>query len=82
MSDGSLEWTKILDLGYMRTKNLILRILDLNGVYNFSVNHIEQFANGLMSANMDSRNQLQLRGFAMYKVGKRVFYKKDEEQIA
>jgi tRNA(Ile)-lysidine synthase len=72
MEDGSLEWTKLRDLGYLRIKNVILRILDREGVYGFSINHVEQFANGLIDADYDSRNELSLKGFTMNKIGKRI----------
>jgi len=72
MEDGALDWQKVKDLGHLRIKNMILRILDRDGVYGFSVNHVEQFARGLASADMDSRTELRLRGFSMYKVGKRI----------
>lgn len=70
--DGSLEWTRLRDLGYLRLKNVLLRILDLHGVYGFSVNHVEQFAQGLVDADLDSRNEMSLKGFCMQKIGKRI----------
>ena len=72
MTDGSLDWTKIKDLGYLRIKNVLLRILDLENVYGFSVNHVEQFSQGLIDADLNSRNELSLRGFTIRKLGKRI----------
>ena len=69
----TLDWVKVKSLGYLRIKNMILRILDKDGVYGFSVNHIEHFAKGLIDADFDSRNELRLKGFAMHKVGKRIY---------
>ena len=73
MDDGSLEWQKVKSLGYLRIKNMLLKILDENSVYGFSVNHVEQFAKGLLDADLDSRNELRLKGFVMNKIGKRIF---------
>lgn len=70
--DGSLDWFKVKELGYLRIKNLILRILDLENVYSFSIGHIEQFSRGLLDANLDSRNELALKNFAIRKIGKRI----------
>jgi len=82
MQDGCLEWTKVRDLGYLRIKNMLLRILDLHGVYGFSVNHVEQFARGLIDADFDSRNEMSLRGFTMNKVGKRIHVCVDQRKVA
>lgn len=82
MADGSLEWIKVKDLGYLRIKNMILRILDLRGVYGFSVNHVEQFAQGLLDADFDSRNELALRGFTMNKIGKRIHIGTYQRKVA
>ncbi len=70
--DGSLDWKKVQGLGYLRIKNMIMRILDKEQVYSFSVGHIEQFARGLIDADYDSKNELSLKGFSMNKVGKRI----------
>jgi tRNA(Ile)-lysidine synthase len=69
---GVLLWTKLNPLSAVRIKNLLLHILDLESVQNFSTNHIEQFANGLKSATMDSNNELRLSTFSMSKRGKRI----------
>lgn len=82
MPDGSLEWSKVRGLGYLRIKNMILRILDNNGVYGFSVNHVEQFAQGLIDADMDSRNEMALRGFYMRKIGKRIQIVEGQRKVA
>lgn len=78
LPDGSMDWYKLKDLGYMRIKNLVLRILDLENVYSFSIGHIEQFSQGLLAADLDSRNELSLRGFVMQKSGKKIVIKKTE----
>ena len=72
LNDGSLDWIKMKALGYLRIKNVIMRILDKNNVYSFSINHVEQFSKGLIDADMDSQNELSLRGFSMRKLGKKI----------
>jgi tRNA(Ile)-lysidine synthase len=67
--NGALDWHQLKFVGYMRLKNLILRLLDIHGVYGFSINHVEQFARGIVAANINSKNELSLRGFRMYKQG-------------
>lgn len=76
--DGSFDWFKVKDLGYLRIKNMLLRILDNENVYSFSIGHIEQFAKGLLDADLDSRNELSLRGFAMQKIGKKIIIKRTD----
>jgi tRNA(Ile)-lysidine synthase len=76
--DGSLDWNKVKNLGYLRIKNMLLRILDNENVYSFSIGHIEQFARGLLDADLDSRNELSLRGFAMQKIGKKIIVKRTD----
>lgn len=72
ISDGVLDWEKLKSLSYIRIKNVILRILGKENIYNFSINHVEQFSQGLKDANMDSRNELSLKGFSIRKIGKRI----------
>jgi len=69
---GTLDWIKIKPLGMLRVKNLILHILSVHQVYGYSIGHIEQFSHGLVSATLDSKNELSLRGFRMYKHGKKI----------
>lgn len=69
MPDGSMSWIDMQEIGYLRIKNLILRLLDKHQCYGFSINHIEQFARGIVAANINSKNELSLRGFRMYKQG-------------
>jgi tRNA(Ile)-lysidine synthase len=82
MHDGNLEWQSLQILGYLRIKNVLLRILDLNNVYGFSVNHVEQFSRGLVAADMDSRNELRCKGFLIQKIGKKVIINADEKRAA
>jgi len=82
MLDGDMDWTKVRDLGYLRIKNLLLYILDSNNIYGFSINHVESFARGLISADMDSRNELRLKGFSINKIGKRIHINKEEPKAA
>ena len=81
-SDGSLDWIKMKSIGYLRIKNVIMRILDKNNIYGFSINHIEQFSKGLLDADLDSRNELNLRGFSMNKLGKRIRFLWTEKRAA
>lgn len=67
-----LDWIKVKALSYPRIKNVVLRILGRRNIYNFSINHVEQFSQGLIDATIDSRNELSLRGFAIRKVGKKL----------
>lgn len=71
--DGVLDWQKTRQLGYLRIKNMLLRILDQQNVYGFSVGHIEQFVQGLVDANMDSKNELSLKNFTINKIGKKIY---------
>lgn len=73
LRDGELDWQKTKSLGYLRIKNMLLHILDKQNIYGFSIGHIEQFANGLIDASMDSKNELSLKGFSMNKVGRRIY---------
>lgn len=82
ITPGVLDWRKMRDMGVLRVKNMILRILDVQNVYGFSVNHVEQFAHGLVSADLDSRNELSLRGFSMNKIGKRIHVGKNQQRAA
>lgn len=72
ISPNVLDWEKIRKLSYPRIKNVVLRILGRENIYNFSINHVEQFSQGLIDATIDSRNELSLRGFAIRKLGKRL----------
>jgi tRNA(Ile)-lysidine synthase len=80
--DGSLDWCKVRDLGYLRVKNMILRMLGQEGVYTFSVGQVEHFAQGLIDADMNNRNQLVTKNLSLIKVGKRIFIDKHEKQAA
>lgn len=80
--DNTLDWHKTKDMGYLRIKNMILHILDQNNVYNFSVHHVEQFAKGIIVANLDSRNELRLKDLVMYKVGKKIHVEIKQQRAA
>lgn len=73
-SDGSMDWTKVRMLSMPRLKNLILHILDQDSVTGFSTHHVEEFAKSLLFANMDSRNEMRVKGFTMRKIGKKIVY--------
>lgn len=68
--DGNLDWTKVQSLGLARIKNLIMHICASRNLTDVSTHHVEEFSRGLLSANLDSRNELRLRDFKIKKVGK------------
>jgi tRNA(Ile)-lysidine synthase len=82
LSDNSLDWLKIKELSYLRVKNLVLRLLGQEEVYTFSIGQVEQFANGLLSATMDNRNQLITKNIILTKVGKRIIVERIVQQAA
>lgn len=69
-SDGSIDWTKLKNLTLPRLKNVIMHICAKNNLIDVSTHHIEQFAKGLISADVESRNELRLKEFSIQKVGK------------
>lgn len=81
VSDNVLDWEKMKSIGYLRIKNLILRLLDRDGAYGFSVNHIEQFTKGLLEADVNSKNEMNIKSMTMKKVGKKI-YVQSKVQVA
>lgn len=73
-ADGSLDWRKVTLLSRPRVKNLILHILDQNGVTGFSTHHVEEFAKSLNAATLDSKNELKVKDFIIKKNGKKIVY--------
>ena len=82
LTDGSLDWQKVRDLGYLRIKNMVMRMLGQEQVYTFSIGQVEQFAQGLVTADFDSRNQLVVKGLTMNKVGKKIVIAKQLKEAA
>lgn len=74
LPDGSLDWLKLRDLSLPRLKNMILHILDENDVIGFSTHHVEEFSRSLLNADMDSRNEMRVKGLMFRKIGKKVVY--------
>ena len=72
--DGSLDWRRVILLSKPRVKNLILHILDQNNVTGFSTHHVEDFVKSLNTADLDSRNELKVKGFVMRKTGKKIVF--------
>lgn len=72
ISSNEMDWRKMKKMSLPRLKNLIMYVCTEHNLIDVSTNHIEQFANGLIEADEDSRNELRLRYFRMYKIGKRV----------
>lgn len=72
-ADGNLDWTKVRLLGLTRIKNLVMHICASRNLVDVSTHHVEQFAKGLLSATMDSRNELRLKDFSIKKIGKTLF---------
>jgi tRNA(Ile)-lysidine synthase len=66
------SWPKLRDLGYLRIKNLLLRVLDQTNQYGYSVGHIENFARGLLAATSDSRTELSLKTLTIQKHGHKI----------
>jgi tRNA(Ile)-lysidine synthase len=73
-SNGQLDWTKVRQLSMPRLKNLILHLLDQDNVTGFSTHHVEEFSRSLLNADMDSRNEMRVKGFTMRKLGKKIAY--------
>jgi tRNA(Ile)-lysidine synthase len=82
LPDGSLDWYKTQELGYLRIKNMLLRLLGREGVYSFSIGQVENFAQGIISANLDNRNQLMVKGLTLNKVGKRIHIDRQDRKAA
>ena len=66
-------WPRLQQLGYLRIKNLLLRVMDQTNQYGYSVGHIENFTRGLLAATSDSRNELTLKTLTIKKLGNRIF---------
>jgi tRNA(Ile)-lysidine synthase len=73
VSHNKIDWVQMKQLGLNRLKNVIMRILDKNHVCNFTIGHIEQFANGILNATYDSKNEMTIDKFRIFKHGKYVF---------
>ena len=71
-ADASLDWPRLCTLSNTRLKNLLMHVLDQNGVHSYSTDHIEDFARGLLNANSDSRNEMRIGNFRLQKRGHRV----------
>ena len=71
-SDGSLDWPRLCKLSNTRLKNLLMHVLEQNGVNSYSTDHVEDFARGLLNANSDSRNEMRIGNFKLQKLGHRV----------
>ena len=71
-ADGTLDWPTLCSLSNTRLKNLLMHVLEQNGVHGYSTDHIEEFSNGLLHANSDSRNEMRIGSFKMHKLGHRV----------
>lgn len=82
IDENTLDWYKMKNLGYIRAKNVVLRILDKENIYGFTIGHIEQFTRGLMNATLDNKTELYLSGFIMYKIGKRIKFMHEEKKVA
>ncbi len=77
MGDGQLDWIGVRQLSMPRLKNLILHLLDRYNVTSFSTHHVEEFSRSLLNADMDSRNEMRVKGFTMRKIGKKIAYSAD-----
>ena len=72
MVNGDLNWSKLRTLGSRRIKNLIMYICTQYNLVDVSIHNVETFSRGLLVADEDSKNELRLRNFRMYKDGKRI----------
>lgn len=72
IDNATWSWPRVRALGYLRIKNLLLRVMDLTNQYGYSVGHIENFARGLLAATCDSRNQLSLKTLTIQKLGNKI----------
>jgi tRNA(Ile)-lysidine synthase len=75
--DGSLDWRRVILLSKPRVKNLILHILDQNNITGFSTHHVEDFVKSLNTADLDSKNELKVKGFVMRKTGKKIVFENE-----
>jgi len=73
LPSGNLSWPLLKDLGYLRIKNLLMRLVEVRGIQCVKIGHIEQFAHGIVAANLNSRNELSLAGFRMNKIGNVIY---------
>lgn len=73
LPDGNISWPLLKPLGYLRIKNLLMRVVELRGIQSVKIGHIEQFAQGMVSSDSNSRNELSLAGFRMNKIGNVIF---------
>ena len=71
-ADGSLHWPRLCNFSNTRLKNLLMYVLDQNGIHGYSTDHIEEFTHGLLNANSDSRNEMRIGKFKLQKLGHRV----------
>jgi tRNA(Ile)-lysidine synthase len=74
LTNGDLDWTNMRELSMPRLKNLILHLLDQGNVTGFSTHHVEEFSRSLLNADIDSRNEMRVKGFTMRKLGKKIAY--------
>jgi len=72
MVNGDLNWSRLKTFSSRRIKNLIMFICTQYNLVDVSIHNVETFSKGLLVADEDSRNELRLRNFRMYKIGKRI----------
>lgn len=72
LPSGELDWRKLKTLSLQRVKNLVMYICAERNLVDVSIHHVESFSRGLLAADDDSRNELRMREFHMYKRGKRI----------
>jgi len=72
LPNGDLDWSKLKTFSSRRIKNLIMYICTPNNLVDVSIHNVETFSKGLLDADEDSRNELRLRNFRMFKIGKRI----------
>jgi len=70
--DGTLDWPSLVRLGRTRAKNLIIHLVRSRTGNGCGTHHIEEFTDGLMSANSDSRNEFRSKGIVIRKIGHKI----------
>ena len=76
LPSGDLDWTKVKQLPVARIKNMFMHICSLHDVVDVSTHNIEAFANGLLVADTDSKNEMRMKTFYIRKLGKRILINK------
>ena len=72
ITNSELDWRKVRSLSLPRIKNLVMFICAKRNLVDVSIHHVETFSKSLIFASDDSKNELRLKGFHIYKIGRRL----------